>query len=456
MNNKYIQAKQQLENAINFLEPYIQFTDSHVVDFFTKSLYTKCIPKEIQEEIKKNGTKETVDLLLNSKINGSTPCLNEYVQKCKSYSLYNYKNICLPITNFKEKLKQLGSQNYKGIKLDVFMSEKKSHEVEILSSVIASLKYITNSTHIVDVGDGKGYLSSMLAFYFKMPVLGIDCSSTNTNGAMIRAEKLQRAWNGIMKNKYKKEEDSNMSVLYKQITYYISENIDLKKIAQDIFKREELTLGLVGLHTCGNLGPTSIKLYNNNKNIKMLCNVSCCYHLLEKDECSDNEFVGFPMSSFLINKQYSLSRPARMLTAQSIDRIFHRKIMPKKTVFYRAIFQVIINNYCIEFPEKNVGRTKKQVNNFVDYARRALVKTNADMKISDSDLISLFKLYEHRESEIDIFNLMRYMLAPVIESIILLDRLLYLYEQRHENSFIVQFFDPVISPRCYGVVSIKI
>ena len=48
-------------------------------------------------------------------------------------------------------------------------------------------------------------------------------------------------------------------------------------------------LGLVGLHTCGNLASSSLRLFIANPKVNFLCNVGCCYHLLE-EEYSRNTF----------------------------------------------------------------------------------------------------------------------------------------------------------------------
>lgn len=60
-------------------------------------------------------------------------------------------------------------------------------------------------------------------------------------------------------------------------------------------------LFLAGLHTCGSLANTSLEIFVNSAKIKGLCNVGCCYHLLEEkferhsretDECDLDEEKG--------------------------------------------------------------------------------------------------------------------------------------------------------------------
>uniref|UniRef100_A0A0E9SKU8 Uncharacterized protein n=1 Tax=Anguilla anguilla TaxID=7936 RepID=A0A0E9SKU8_ANGAN len=54
------------------------------------------------------------------------------------------------------------------------------------------------------------------------------------------------------------------------------------------------------------------------------------------------------------------------------------------------------------------------------------------------------------------FNMLKVSLAPCIEALILLDRLCYLKEQENTCfSAVVPLFDPLMSPRCYGILALK-
>ncbi|EGW03292.1 Uncharacterized protein C12orf26-like [Cricetulus griseus] len=49
--------------------------------------------------------------------------------------------------------------------------------------------------YIIDVGSGKGYLSSFLSLKYGLNVYGINSSNTNTHGAKERNRKLKKHWN---------------------------------------------------------------------------------------------------------------------------------------------------------------------------------------------------------------------------------------------------------------------
>lgn len=53
---------------------------------------------------------------------------------------------------------------------------------------------------------------------------------------------------------------------------------------------DDFCLGLVGLHTCGNLASSSLRLFLSNPMVEFLCNVGCCYQLIE-EKFSKNPFI---------------------------------------------------------------------------------------------------------------------------------------------------------------------
>lgn len=61
--------------------------------------------------------------------------------------------------------------------------------------------------------------------------------------------------------------------------------------------------------------------------------------------------------------------------------------------------------------------------------------------------------------QFDLFLQVKILMGPVVEYVILLDRLIYLYEfeVNHEiadvEHYLIKIFDPTISPRCHAMVS---
>lgn len=445
--------QKQLVYMRSYLEPLLPLANSHMVDYFTKSTY-KYLPNDLRCEIETTGYATTLDIILSEDQSLNMPYLNEYLSNTQSLCLSNLKEFCLDFNEFKLKLEMWNCQDVESLKLKTFVTQKKSHEVNVLSNLVVAINYLNNTTHLVDIGDGKGYLSSFLALYYNIPVLGIDASVANTDGALKRVKMLEKDW----KRKGLGNHDNSTSLFYKQVTKYITEDTDFDELIRNTFLTNNSQLGLIGLHTCGNLGATCVKIFNKSLNTKTLCNVPCCYHLLTEEfesNKSEEETYGFPLSSCLRALKFKLGRNTRMLSSQSVDRIIYRKELQSTSIFYRSIFEVFLKEHSHCIKKKEVGRLRGTFSTFEEYAQRALQNIEADLNVGDEELKEFFKKYQNDEIQFKTFYLLRCMLAPVIESIILLDRLLFLVENGHHHSFLVKLFDPVISPRCYAVVSFK-
>jgi len=64
------------------------------------------------------------------------------------------------------------------------------------------------------------------------------------------------------------------------------------------------------------------------------------------------------------------------------------------------------------------------------------------------------------KSKFDVFIQLKQILSPIVEYVILLDRLVFLYEQEEKNNasfkmsnYLVKLFDPAVSPRCHALIS---
>ena len=95
---------------------------------------------------------------------------------------------------------------------------------------------------------------------------------------------------------------------------------------------ENINVVFLGLHTCGNLAPASLRIFLANPTMKLCCNVGCCYHLLDEefytnpyDENQDIKTPNFPLSTILRERQFWLGRPARMVAAQPMDRAINNQ-----------------------------------------------------------------------------------------------------------------------------------
>ncbi|XP_041873577.1 methyltransferase-like protein 25 isoform X2 [Corvus kubaryi] len=511
--------------------------------------------------------------------------------------------VCTPLEDVLEALKG-NSEGATGIKPDEFMNNKKSHEVQVMSELVDSIANYCGIKQVIDIGSGKGYLSSFLSMQYNLKVYGIDSSSSNTNGAHERNRKLKKHWRAYqsrgreslksqtlekannrpveskikcktiseellnnanslqnqdqvilqdlvpscgftematpatnteteadlvtgtqshetklseevlailnvlsadavedfssfhnncgelceeekvqrkmtsLKTKARKSSESN---LYFPLTSCITAETELNDIITDL---EDCMM--VGLHTCGDLAANTLRIFTAKPEIKAVCSVGCCYHLLSEqfenqEECHDQVW-GFPMCQYLKDKGWCCGRNARMSAC----------LLPTESLFYRAVLQVIIEEiYGVTKSDRHVGKTFSKSSSFIDYVRRSLKKLELDdsklylemnkraavlhrpkvyfvsgsgqklipweeYKLPDSCIMDYYEKYKHRMNELEAFNMLKVVLAPCIEVLILLDRLCYLKEQENIAwSGLVKLFDPVKSPRCYAVIALK-
>lgn len=96
------------------------------------------------------------------------------------------------------------------------------------------------------------------------------------------------------------------------------------------------SIGITGLHTCGDLSPICFKLFLSNDSSplpRFLINVGCCYHLLNtsKEHCEENP-TGFPLSSMMKQRNFKFSRNARMMSLQAPPKMFHLQKVSVKNI----------------------------------------------------------------------------------------------------------------------------
>ncbi|NXK95650.1 MET25 protein, partial [Formicarius rufipectus] len=496
----------------------------------------------------------------------------------KYYSLSNL-GVCTPLEDVLEALKG-DSQEETGIKPDEFMNNKKSHEVQVMSELVDKIANYCGIKQVIDIGSGKGYLSSFLSMQYNLKVYGIDSSDSNTSGAHERNRKLKKHWRAYqsrgranlksqssekandrpveseikcktiseelldntnnlqsqdqmivqdlvpscgfaematskmgtetetelvaqiqshesklseevlavlsvlpadavevfssshcncgelseeekvqrkmtsLKSKARKSSESN---LYFPLTSCITAETELSDIITDL---EDCMM--VGLHTCGDLAANTLRIFTAKPEIKAVCSVGCCYHLLSEqfenqEECCDKVW-GFPMCQYLKNKGWCCGRNARMSACLALERVAVGQMLPTESLFYRAVLQVIIEEiYGVTKSDRHVGKTFSKSSSFIDYVRRSLKKLELDdTELPDSCIMDYYEKYKHRINELEAFNMLKVVLAPCIEVLILLDRLCYLKEQENIAwSGLVKLFDPVKSPRCYAVIALK-
>ncbi|XP_014667521.1 PREDICTED: uncharacterized protein LOC106809081 isoform X4 [Priapulus caudatus] len=185
----------------------------------------------------------------------------------------------------------LGTEEKRG------MTPKKVHEVEWMSSLVADVCLKTQCDVVVDIGAGLGYLSRVLSSIHGLRVICIESDGSRTLGAERRANRHSPT--------------SKPQCITQQLT---SDDIGgtvkrLRTVLQgalgcDRYSRNDArpsgdghsgAVCMIGLHCCGDLTPTMLKVYAEMPEIRALVCVSCCYHKMVDGTVISR--MNFPMST---------------------------------------------------------------------------------------------------------------------------------------------------------------
>lgn len=233
-----------LKDFGKFLEPALPFLNCHFTDYHLKSYWTSLIPDKLRRDLESKSLSQVekcvTDLTTSAwktyQEDGTNITTVDF-QNCSTLEQLvvsvgklklTERNLCVSFADLQDArsvLKETFPDKFVDLEFDKFMSSKKMHEVLQFSELIASAcsppvnlwgtdkphenenessdcqlaerSQVERTTvsqgeirHIVDVGSGKGYLSSFLALYFDLKILAIDASDVNTRGCERRSAKL--------------------------------------------------------------------------------------------------------------------------------------------------------------------------------------------------------------------------------------------------------------------------
>ncbi|RIA88235.1 methyltransferase domain-containing protein [Glomus cerebriforme] len=499
---------------MNFCKKYSKIADAHIVDFFTKNIWEEVIPKEWSNAFNveymsenENGIIEEEKKLMNKMIRLASfreyeedwpESLKQFIRNTKELALAREISINDLQMECEEPIDKRILQG---------MNEKKLHEVKILSRLIAKLTKENEIRTIIDLGAGQGYLSRVLAYTYDLCVLAIDASNIQTCGAQkyqFRTEKslgllrklkqeVKREENNMKNDEYIGKKEGKLThvtqyVSSKTLTNLISE-WNMKKVVDELgdcefdkvdiidescsakqLKREDNNLLVCGLHSCGVLSSTMLDLFINVEEIKCVVNVGCCYHLLYENEISEQEnpkdeekCSSFPLSKFFKEKNFYMGLTIRHLACQVPSRWSNQQESSIKAFehhFYRALLQYILIKKELIKGTQRIGKLHhRDFTSFSTYCNAALKKLSIPLNsISQMESEKYYNEFKQKGfiHKIIIFWTLRAMLGPCFESIILLDKCLYLFE----NNFVKEIncysvFNELKSPRNMVVVGIK-
>ncbi|XP_015227442.1 PREDICTED: protein RRNAD1 [Cyprinodon variegatus] len=232
---------------------------------------------------------------------------------------------------------------------------------------------------------------------------------------------------------------------------------------------------LTGLHACGDLSATLLRHFVSCPRVRGITSVACCYMKITTKENpappglispptpptpSSESFpfeFGYPMSSWVRGLHgHQLSYKAREGACHAVEdyvRRLREESQLLKTHCYRAILETFIREARPDLRRAGIQTIKKaHLLAFTEYARLGLPRVGlpSDLPLDQERVEAMLK----QQNKVVVYFSLSLLLAPVVETLVLLDRMIYL-EENGVKSQLIPLFNPNFSPRNFVLVALK-
>ncbi|KAM6910410.1 methyltransferase-like protein 25B [Xenentodon cancila] len=232
---------------------------------------------------------------------------------------------------------------------------------------------------------------------------------------------------------------------------------------------------LTGLHACGDLSATLLRHFVNCPHVRGITSVACCYMKISTEEnptppglvtaptpptqgadTLPSEF-GYPMSSWVKGLPgHRLSYKAREGACHAVEDYVRRLREGSallRTHCYRAMLETFIRHSRPDLRRAGIQTIKKSHRlSFNEYARLGLARVGLPPDLPlDLDRVEAMLREQNR---VVVYFSLTLLLAPVVETLVLLDRMIYLQENGVDSQ-LVPLFNPNFSPRNFVLVALK-
>ncbi|XP_055257583.1 methyltransferase-like protein 25B isoform X2 [Moschus berezovskii] len=207
---------------------------------------------------------------------------------------------------------------------------------------------------------------------------------------------------------------------------------------------------LTGLHACGDLSVALLRHFCCCPEVVALASVGCCYMKL-------SDPGGYPLSQWVAGLPgcelpYRLREGACHALEEYAERL--QKAGPSlRTHCYRAALETVIRCAQPELRRPGVqGIPRVHELKIEEYVQRGLQRVGLDPHLPLN--VAALRAHQAQENRVVAFFSLALLLAPLVETLILLDRLLYLQEQGF-HAELLPIFSPELSPRNLVLVATK-
>ncbi|NXL40094.1 RRNAD protein, partial [Glaucidium brasilianum] len=215
---------------------------------------------------------------------------------------------------------------------------------------------------------------------------------------------------------------------------------------------------VTGLHACGDLSPALLRHFARSPSVAAVASVGCCYMKLSTAPAPLGYPLGYPLSTWVARLPgHQLSYRAREGACHALEEYTGRldgESSCLRAHCYRAVLETLIRAADPSKKRPGVQTVKKSHTlTFPQYARLGLPRVGLDPATVPLDSEAVVAMLEQQHKVVAFFSLTQ-LLAPLVETLILLDRLLYLREQGFQCA-LVPLFDPRFSPRNLVLVAAR-
>ncbi|NXK14902.1 RRNAD protein, partial [Herpetotheres cachinnans] len=190
---------------------------------------------------------------------------------------------------------------------------------------------------------------------------------------------------------------------------------------------------VTGLHACGDLSPALLRHFTRSPAVAAIASVACCYMKLSTPPQPPGCPPGYPLSAWVAGLPgHELSYRAREAACHALEEYTGRLCRESgclRTHCYRAVLETLIRAADPSKKRPGVQTVKKaHTLSFPQYARLGLPRVGLDPAAIPLESEAVGAMLEQQHKVVAFFSL-ALLLAPLVETLILLDRLLYLREQ---------------------------
>ncbi|KAL7977958.1 hypothetical protein Chor_004945 [Crotalus horridus] len=496
------QQKRLAASLVRVLDLYRPLTDAFVIEFFAEDLWGR-LPRGWQAALGRLSPPEVAALLLR-RDRPAEPA------RCPVWplSLLAFRATAHALA-FPRRPAAAAREPPLPPRFRRHLRPKKQHEVRRLTQVVQRLSERTGCRRVVDVGAGQGHLSRFLAFGLQLSVTAVEgdprlvAQAAKFDRALVLELSKEQArrkapdgasvqgprhvvgwvspdssWPEFVELLHSDEAEGKAAVgdgsrrgvaLGHQPTMPCElRETEAQKGGADCGEngtdsREQNspprlqaqhpqgTLLLTGLHACGDLSATLLRLFVDCPHIVGITSVACCYMKLSTGEGAR---PGYPLSNWVAGLPgHQLSYKAREGACHAMEDYILRLEQDSpslKTHYFRARLETVIR--AIDPTKKCLGVQaipKTHEMTFEQYARQGLERVG----MSPSGPLEAASLAE--QQQVVVFFSLALLLAPLVETLILLDRMIYLQEQGFPCE-LVPLFNPALSARNLVLVAAKV